>query len=169
MTAVINTSVLVLLDPNNQHQQFDGHYDAQLFSRFTDKNRCVLHVLSRLAHVRLLHFFIPNAENTLISARVTLFKNTIFYIYCIDETSVAAMKQIYNYPMFVKIFHVQWLSTYLYQAAIAHLVEQAERTQHEPEEYDTALQAAAEFANILANELNEHMVVKTGVQPDDRI
>ncbi|CAF1055427.1 unnamed protein product [Rotaria sp. Silwood1] len=168
MTAT-NTSVLVLLDPNDHHQQFDGNYDAQLFSRFTDKNRCVLHVLSRLAHVGLLHFFIPNAENTLINARVTLFKNTIFYIYCIDEGSVIAMKRTYNYPMFVKIFHVQWLSTYICQAAIAHLVERAERTQHDPEEYDTSLQVAAELANTLANELNEYMIVKTGLQPEDRI
>ncbi|CAF2769470.1 unnamed protein product [Rotaria sp. Silwood2] len=167
--AAVNTSILVLLDPTDQHRQFDGNYDAQLFSRFTNKNRCILHVLSRLAHVHLLHFFIPNAENTLIRARVTLFKNTIFYIYCIDEASVKTMERTYNYPMFVKIFHVQWLSTYVCQAAIAHLVERAERAQHEPEEYDTSLQAAAELANTLANELNEYMIVKTGAQPDDRV
>lgn len=167
MTAV-NTSLLVLLDLKDEYKRFEQCYDAQLFFRSTDKSRCVLHVLSSRPNVRLLHFFIPNAENTLIRARVTLFKNTIFYIYCVDEANVRAMERTYNYPMFVKIFHVEWLSTYLHQAAITHLVERAERTKHEPDEYDTALQAAAEHANKLAEDLTEHMIVTTGISPDDR-
>jgi hypothetical protein len=166
--AAVNTSLLVLLDLHDEYKRFEERYSAQLFSRFTNKDRCVLHVLSSRSNVRLLHFFIPNAENILIRARVTLFKNTIFYIYCVDEASVRAMERTYHYPMFVKIFHVEWLSTHLHQAAIAHLVERAELTKHEPDEYDTALQAAAELANKLAEDLTEHMIVKTGLQPDDR-
>jgi hypothetical protein len=166
--AVANTSLLVLLDLHDEHKQHDTTYNLELFSRFTDKNRCVLHVLSSLARIRLLHFFIPNIENTLIAARVTLFKNTIFYIYCVDEASVRAMERRYNYPMFVKIFHVQWLSTHLEQAACMYFIEQAERTKHEPEEYDAALQGAIESIAKLTDELKEHMIVKTGQQPDDR-
>jgi hypothetical protein len=163
----INTSLLVLLDPNDEYKQFDTIYDAQCLSRFTDKNRCVAHVLSRRAIARLLHFFMPNAESSLIGTTVTLCDNTVFYIYCIDEVTVKLMESLYNHPMFVKIFHVQWLSTYLKQAALAYLINRAERRRHEPDEYDTTLQAASEYASALAQELNEYMIVKTGRQPDD--
>jgi len=166
--AAANTSLLVLLDLNDEYKRFEERYNAQLFSRFTNKDRCVLHVLSNRPNVRLLHFFIPNAENTLIRARVTLFKNTIFYIYCVDEASIREMERTYNYPMFVKIFHVEWLPIQLHQAALTHLVERAQHTRHDPDEYDILLQTAAELANKLADDLTEHMNVRTGLQPDDR-
>ena len=166
MTA-IQSSLLVLLDLQDKYIRFEQEYNAPFFSRFTNKNRCVLHVLSNGQSARLLHFFIPNAENTMIRARVTLFKNTIFYIYCVDDETARTMERTYNYPMFVKAFHAEWLPTYLHQAAISHLVEQAERSRHEPDEYDTALQTAADHASQLAEELTHHMIVTTGVQPDD--
>jgi hypothetical protein len=71
--------------------------------------------------------------------------------------------------MFVKVFHVEWLATFLHQAAINHLVERAARTEHEPDdEYDAALQAAAEHVKKLEEDLTNHMIVTTGIQPDDR-
>jgi hypothetical protein len=84
-----------------------------------------------------------------------------------NQESINEMKQQYNIPMFIKIFNVKSLSTYLRQAAIGHLIEQAERTKHEPDEYDIALQAAAELSDALAKELYEHMNDKIGVQSDD--
>jgi hypothetical protein len=84
-----------------------------------------------------------------------------------NQESINQMKEQYNLPMFFKIFHVDSLSTYLRQAAIAHLIEQAERAKHEPDEYDIALQEASELSDALANELYKHMINKTGVLPDD--
>ncbi|CAF3387757.1 unnamed protein product [Rotaria socialis] len=89
------------------------------------------------------------------------FYNTIYYIYCVDGASIKEMKQQYDYPMFVKVFHVECLATYLRQAAISHLIEQAERRKHEPDEHELALQAAAEFSDALANKLSEYMIEKT--------
>jgi hypothetical protein len=164
--AAVQTSLLVLLDLDNQHMQFEQVYNAQFFVRFIDKARCVLHVLSSRPRVRLLHFFIPYAEKTLISTR-TIFTNTIYYIYCVDEATVQTIERTHNYPMFVKAFHAELLSTYLHQAAIAYLVENAERNRHVPDEYDLSLQAAADHATRLAEELDNHMIVQTGVQPED--
>ncbi|CAF0856539.1 unnamed protein product [Rotaria sordida] len=158
---VMNTSLLVLLDLQDEHKNFETIFDSHIFCRFTNKIQCLEHVSSRLTNIRLLHFFIPKSEHIIIDARL-LFFNTIYYIYCIDQISINEMKQQYDYPMFVKIFHIKSLSTYLYQAAIAHLIEQAERRKHEPDEHDIALQAAAEFSDILANELYEYMIEKIG-------
>jgi hypothetical protein len=165
MTA-INPSLLVLLDLQNEYERFERIFNAKLFCRFTTKTQCLAHVSSRFTNIRLLHFFIPKSEHIIIGANIVLF-NTIYYIYCIDQESINEMKQQYDFPMFVKIFNVESLSTYLRQAAIAHLIEQAERTKHEPDEHDIALQAAAELADALSRELYDHMKDKTGVQPDD--
>ncbi|CAF3422392.1 unnamed protein product [Rotaria socialis] len=165
--AAVNTNVLVLLDPTDQHQRFEQLYDRQLFSRFTDKDRCILHVMSSLQHVRFIGFFIPHTEHTIVNARITLFKNTIFYIYCTNAANIREMRRRYNYPMFVKIFDVQWLAIYLKHVAIGHLFEHAQRAQYDLDECDLALQQAAEIANGLADELTAHMIVKTGTQPDD--
>ena len=67
---------------------------------------------------------------------MALFKNTMIYIYCLDDETARTMERTYNYPMFVKAFHTEWLPTYLHQAAISHLVEQAECSRYEPHEYD---------------------------------
>ena len=166
MTAV-NPSHLILLDVNDEYKRFEEEYNAQLFSRFTNKSRCLLHVLSTRPNVRLFHFFIPNVENTLIRTRVTLFQNTIFYIYCIDDATVRAMERTYNYPMFVKAFHVELLPTHLHQAAILHLIDCAGRSRHEPDEHDTALQGAIEHLGSLIEDLTNHMIITTGVQPEE--
>ncbi|CAF1624511.1 unnamed protein product, partial [Rotaria magnacalcarata] len=165
--AAVNTNVLVLLDPTDQHKRFEQIYDRQLFSRFTDKHRCVLHVMSSLQHVRFIDFFIPHTEHSIVSARITLFKKTIFYIYCTNAENIEEMRRRYNYPMFVKIFDVQWLATYLQHAALGYLIEHAQRAQYDLDECDLALQQAAEMANGLADELTAHMIVQTGTQPND--
>ncbi len=166
MTA-INPSLLVLLDLQDEYQQFERIFDSQLFCRFTNRIQCLEHVSPRrLTNIRLLHFFIPKSQHVLIGADVVFFK-TIYYIYCTDRTSINQMRQQYDLPMFVKILNVKSLLTYLRQAAIAHFVEQAERTEHEPDEHDVALQEAAELSEALGNELREHMNNKIGVQPSD--
>jgi hypothetical protein len=166
MTA-INPSLLVLLDLQDEHQRFERIFDSQLFCRFTNQIQCLEHVSPhRLTNIRLLHFFIPKSEHVVIGADIVFLK-TIYYIYCMDQTSINQMRQRYDFPMFVKIFNVKSLLTYLRQAAIAYFVEQAERTKHEPDEHDVALQAAAELSEALGNELREHMNNKIGVQPSD--
>jgi hypothetical protein len=164
--AAVQNPLLILLDLYNNYLHFEQQYDAQFFARFSDRNRFVLYVLSNRPRVSLFHFFIPNAENTLISTRI-LFKNTIFYIYCTDEAAVGIMKRTYNYPMFVKVFHADSLATYLHQAAVAYLVEYAERNRHQPDEHDISLQAAVDHLDRLAEELTNHMIVTTGVQPEE--
>lgn len=161
-----NPSLLVLLDLQDEYEKFERIFHSQLFSRFKNKAQCLEHILSRLPNIRLLHYFIPKSEHTEIGANVVFF-NTIYYIYCMDQESINQMRRQYDFPMFVKIFNVESLLTYLRQAAIAHLIEQAERRKHEPDEHDIALQAAAELSDALARELNQHMIDTTGVQPDD--
>lgn len=163
---MVNSGALVLFDPNGQYQRLERIYDAQLFKRCTDKGRCVLHVLSTLRTVRLLDLFLPDAEHSLIGGRVLLFKNTVFHIYCKTSAIISEMERRYNIPVFVKIFHIDWLETHLQQAALGHLNDYAERTQHEPDEYDVALQAASEIAMTLANDLRQHMITKLGEQPE---
>jgi hypothetical protein len=165
MTA-INSSLLVLLDLQNEFERFERIFHSQLFSRFTNKTQCLEHISSRLPNIRLVHFFLPKSEHTEIGANL-VFLNTIYYIYCIDQGGMNEMRQRYDCPMFVKIFNVESLSTYLRQAAIGHLIEQAERTKHEPDEHDIALQAAAELSDALAKELYKYMNDKIGVPPDD--
>ena len=157
-------SHLVLLDPRNEHRRFEDDYSAPLFIRFTDRGRCLLHVLSARSYIHLFHLFLPNSENTLIRTRVFLFQNTIFYIYCVDKATVRSMERTHNHPMFVKAFHVDDLSMYLHHAAIGHLLEQAGR-QNDP---DAEFQEAAHHAVQLAEELENHMIIQTGRQPEDR-
>jgi len=163
----INPFLLVLLDLQNEYQRFERIFNPQLLCRFNHKTQCLAYISSRLTNIRLLHFFIPKSEHIEIIGDNISFFNTIYYIYCMNQESINQMKEQYNFPMFFKIFHVESLSTYLRQAAIAHLIEQAERTKHEPDEHDIALQAAAELADALSRELYDHMKDKTGVQPDD--
>lgn len=165
--ATIQRSALVFFDPQNEYQQLTQNYDADIFSRFSDKGRCILHMLSYVLNNGSIHFFLPNAEQALLSARNTIFKNTTFYIYCVDPAVVQEMRGIYNHLVLVKIFHIEWLPIYMNQAAIMCLIERAERTRHEPDEHDMALQAAVVFTNELAEELQRHMIVKTGVQAMD--
>jgi hypothetical protein len=165
MAAVQNPSV-TLLDLANRYSHFEQHYDARYFARFSDRNRCVLQLLSSRPILNLLRFFIPDAEHTLISTRI-LFKSTIFYLYCTDEAAVTRMKQTRDYPMFVKIFLAESLATHLRHAAIDYLVEYADRNKHNPAEHNEALHEAADHANILAQELHNHMVETTGVQPEE--
>ncbi|CAF1932629.1 unnamed protein product [Rotaria magnacalcarata] len=136
--SVINASLLVLLDLLEEHKNFEIIFDSHVFCRFTNKTKCLKYVSSRLTNIRLLHFFIPKYG-----------------------ASIKEMKQQYDYPMFVKIFHVDCLATYLRQAAISHFIEQAERRKHEPDEHELALQVAAEFSDALANKLSEYMIEKT--------
>ncbi|CAF2240458.1 unnamed protein product [Rotaria magnacalcarata] len=121
-----------------EHKNFEIIFDSHVFCRFTNKTKCLKYVSSRLTNIRLLHFFIPKYG-----------------------ASIKEMKQQYDYPMFVKIFHVDCLATYLRQAAISHFIEQAERRKHEPDEHELALQVAAEFSDALANKLSEYMIEKT--------
>jgi len=158
----INPFLLVLLDLQNEYQRFERIFNPQLLCRFNNKTQCLAYISSRLTNIRLLHFFIPKSEHNEINDNIIFF-NTIYYIYCMDQESIKEMKEQYNLPMFFKIFHVESLSTYLRQAAIAHLIERAERTKHEPDEYDIALHEAAELSDALANELHEYMIDKIGV------
>lgn len=159
-------TAIVLLDLRNEYQDFENTFRPQLLSHFITKPECLAYIASRLANIRLLHFFIPESEHIEIGADIVLMK-IIYYIYCQDDASMNQMRHQYNTPMYVKIFHVESLSTYLRQAAITHLIEQAERTIHEPDEHDIALQAAAELSDTLANELYEHMNDMVGSQPED--
>jgi hypothetical protein len=163
----INPFLLVLLDLENEYEKFERIFNPQLLCRFNNKIQCLTYISSRLTNIRLLHFFIPKSEYIEIIGDNINFFNTIYYIYCMNQESINQMKEQYNLPMFFKIFHVDSLSTYLRQAAIAHLIEQAERAKHEPDEYDIALQEASELSDALANELYKHMINKTGVLPDD--
>jgi hypothetical protein len=163
---VISPSRLILLDLHDEHEKFEAIFNPQIFRRFVNKDQCSAHILSHLTNVRLLHFFIPKSEHTVIGAD-SVFLNTIYYLYCMDQASVDEMRQQYDLPMFVKIFNVQSLCTYLCQAAVAHLMEQAERSIHEPDEHDIALQAAAELSDALSQELYNHMIDKIGEQPTD--
>ena len=162
-------SRLVLLDPRDEHGRFEKQYAAPLFIRFTDKGLCVLHVLSNCYHARIFHLFLPNCENAIIQIGVPLFRNTFFYIYCVDKATVSRMQRTYTYLMYVKAFHADELSMYLHQAAIAHLVEEAgrQRTEENEHEHDLALQEAAHHARQLADELERHMIIATGRPPEE--
>lgn len=162
----VNNPPLVLLDLQNEYQNFEEIFDSQVFCRFTDKIRCLEHVSTRPANIRALHFFIPKSEHTIIGPNI-IFSNTIYYIYCIDNPSIDEMNEQYHFPMFVKIFNADSLWMNLQGASIAHWIEQANRTQHQPDEHDVALQAGAELSNALAEKLREHMIFKIGMQPDD--
>lgn len=157
--SVINHSLVVLLDIQNEHKNLEAILDFHVFSRFNIKIKCLEYVSSRLTNTRLLHFFIPQSDHTIINQNL-LFSNTIYYIYCRDQASINEMKQQYAYPMFIKIFHINSLLTYLRQAAISHLIEQAERRQHEPDEHEIALQTAAEYSHTLKNDLYKYMIEK---------
>lgn len=162
----VNNPPLVLLDLQSEYQRFEEIFDSQSFGRFTDRAQCLQHVSSRPANIRALHFFIPKSEHTIIDPNI-IFSNTIYYIYCMDDQSINEMNQTYQFPMFVKIFDVESLLMNLRGALIAHWIEQANRTQHQPDEHDIALQVGAELSNALAEELRQHMIFKTGVPPDD--
>lgn len=162
-----NPSLLVLLDLQNQFQQFENQFNAQLFSRFINKPECLQFINARLTNIRLVHFFLPNSEHTEIGADVVFFK-TIYYIYCQDEETYRQMRRQYdNMALFVRILHIESLSRYLCQVAVEYFMEQAERTRHEPDEYDIALQTTVELVDRLALDLREHMVENTGIQPED--
>ncbi|CAF1053984.1 unnamed protein product [Adineta ricciae] len=157
--STIHPSLIVLLDLEDEYKDFEKFFDSQLFRRYTNKDQCFHHISSRLNTSRLLHLFLPKSEHAIVETRLVTF-NTIYYIYCIDKSSISAMQDLYNVPMFVKIFHKRSLSTYLQQAAISHLIEQAERAQHQPDERDMALQTAFELSNALTYELRQHMQEK---------
>ncbi|CAF1271563.1 unnamed protein product [Adineta steineri] len=164
--AAIIPSRLVLLDLQDEYGNFGTIFRSQLFCRFTDRARCLAYISNHRTNIRLLHFFIPKSEHVVVDADIVLF-NTIYYIYCMNEAGINEMRRQYNFPMYVKIFDVESLSTYLRQAAIGILSERAERTRHEPDEHDIALQLAAELADTLGDELRQHMNGRIGEQPND--
>ncbi|CAF0826253.1 unnamed protein product [Adineta steineri] len=164
--AAINPSLLVLLDLQDEYENFGTIFKSQLFCRFNDRARCLNYISNRRTNIRLLHFFIPKSEHIVVGADIVLF-NTIYYIYCMDEAGINEMRRQYNSPMYVKVFDIESLSTYLRQAAIGILFERAERTKHEPDEHDIVLQLAAELADTLGDELRRHMNGRIGEQPND--
>lgn len=161
-----NNPRIILLDLQHKYQHFHDMFNAQVFRRFTDRTQCSEYVASYPINQRPLHCFIPDSEHTIISNDVHL-SSTIYYIYCANQGQIHEMNQLYPISMSVKIFHVNCLVINLFGAMTQHWIDQANRTYHESDEHDRALEEGSRSANALAKKLHEQVVFKTSYMSND--
>ena len=74
----------------------------QLFTVFIDKTTWLFRVLASQSS-RQLHLFLPDTEHGIIDAKISLFQQSKFCIYCTDDNSMNNMEDTFNYPMFVSV------------------------------------------------------------------
>ena len=161
-----NSPSIILLDLENEYQQFDAMFRLETFHRFTDRDQCLQHISSRPANNRTLHFFLPNSEHTIINPNFRS-ANVWYYIYCMNSYNIQQMSQHYCDFMFFKIFNANALLPNLQAANLVHSFDHANRSQHEPDEHDMALLSTIEMSEALAKELHQYLMYQSGVQPED--
>jgi hypothetical protein len=110
----VSIQLLVLLDPNDSHSLYE--IDVQIFTRCNSSQACRDHIGKQVDENKYL--FLPDFETELAKHAVPGVSDTIIHVYCNGQQSHDSIKEELKARALNKIFTVDELPYYLYQAGI---------------------------------------------------
>lgn len=163
----VSLQLLILFDPRDNHRDYETQIDLRIFKRCNNSQECRNHIVNQADRDK--HLFLPDFETELAEGPLPGLSDTHINVYCHGQQLIDSNDEKFGGRVLNRIFAVDELPYYLYNAGIEvlHRLLRRPPTELNENEHDELVLIAKQQLTRLRDLFDQYMITQLGQQALD--